>query len=169
MNILMIKNKYLAESIFLKGSATNDRNSKNYTLKEFNQAWDKWFGFFVLIDSNDIVGFSGVRNFGDYARIFDRYFIMPKYRAKGISDNQYNQLFVNVLVDHCQGKIPFFSIERVTRRKAMQKAIKSCNEVLIKEKQFHLLNNMYEVVPNSWQNIAIRTDHNTLDLKTQIP
>ena len=165
MDLKVITDKSLAESIFLKGSTTNDRNAINYTLKEFNQSWNRWMKFFVLWDNENVVGFSGIRNFGEYARILDRYFIMPEYRAKGIGDNQYNQIFVPTLVNNCHDKVPFFSVERSTRRRSIQKAIDSCNEVLPLNYHFHLLDEMYETAPRSWQNIAIRTDHNTLDLK----
>ena len=164
MDLDIIKDKSLAESIFLNGALTGDRNSNNYTSKEFVQSWNRWIEFFVLWDNGKLVGFSGIRDFGNYARILDRYFIMPEYRAKGINDYQYNKLFVPALVDHCQGKVPFFSVERITRRRSIQKAIDSCNTVLSNENHFHLLDNMYETAPNSWQNIAIRIDHNSLNL-----
>lgn len=164
MHLETITDKNLAEYIFTQGRFTGDKNSKNYTLSDFNFNWDKWLKFYVLYDNSSVVGFSGIRNYGKYARVFDRYFIFPEYRKQGFGDGEYCQIFVKELISNTFGRIPFFSIEHALKRSVLFNAINSCNEVLPEHLHFHALPGMYETAPNSWQNIAIQKPHLTIDL-----
>lgn len=138
---------------------TGDRNSYNHSSEQFESSWKKWLSFFVLYDGTDPVAFCGIRDFGKYARIFDRYMVLPKYRTKGFRGNERVQEIVNPLINHIPNHIPFFSIERVNRRRATINATRSINEVLPSDKQFHLLDGMYETASNSWQHISIQAPH----------
>ena len=159
MDLKLITDKEHAQHIFTQGFFTNDRNSKNHTIQQFELAWESWLGFFVMYKNEDPVLFSGIREFGIHARIFDRYMVFPEYRTKGFRGNEYIQEIVNPLINHIPDHIPFFSIERVNRRRAITNATRSINEVMSSDKQFHVLEGMYETVPNSWQHISIQTPH----------
>ena len=148
-----------AKFIFTQGYLTGDRNSYNHSVREFEKGMKEWLGFFVLYDGDDPVLFTAIRKFSNYARIFDRYMVFPEYRGKGLGDNEWNQYIINPLLDHIGDHIPFFSIERVDRLGAIVKATRSINEVLPKSKQFHVLDGMYETVPNSWQHISVQKPH----------
>jgi hypothetical protein len=158
----------VAETIFVQANLTDDPNSKNYTVDQFNKSWDKWIGFFVLFNEDaEAIAFSGIRDFGSYARIFDRYFVFKHVRKCGLGDNNFCQYMVNTLLLHCNGKIPFFSMEFQKRRNVLQHAVISCNNMLLPSQHFYLLDGMYETAPNSWQNIAIQTPHVSIELPRQ--
>lgn len=164
MDLKRINDKKIAQEVFVRGSLTDDRYSKNYTLDNFENGWINWLSFYILYNDDDVVGFSGIRDFGDYARIFDRYFIFPKYRKKGLGDGEYNRLFIETLIDNVDDKIPFFSMEFDKRRPVIHNATRTCNEVLPENKHFHVLPGLYETMPNSWQNISIQKPHTTINL-----
>ena len=165
MRLVPITDKDLTRHIFTQGYFTSDKNSKNYSINDFNYSWDKWLKFFVLYDGESVVGFSGIRDYGNYARIFDRYFIFPEYRKPGFGDGEYCQIFVKDLVSNVSGKVPFFSIDHAPKRSVLFNAIGSCNSVLPSDQQFHALPGLYKTAPNSWQNVAIQKPHLTIDLK----
>lgn len=162
-----VYNKHLAQTIFTQANLTNDYNSKNYTQYQFDKGWDEWWaGYFVLFDQDQPVAFCSLRYFADtHMRIFDRFFVFPKYRKPGLGDNEYCQIMLPLLLENCENRIPFFSMEFAKRRKVLQNAIDSCNQVLAQGQQFHLLDGLYETAPDSWQNIAIQQPHNSIDLK----
>lgn len=159
MDLKLITDKEYAQYIFTQGVFTNDRNSKNHTIQQFELAWKSWLGFFVMYKNEDPVLFSGIREFGIHARIFDRYMVFPEHRRNGLRANEYVQEIVNELINHVPTHTPFFSIERVNRRRTTINTTKSINKVLPKDKQFHVLEGMYETAPNSWQNISIQKPH----------
>lgn len=160
-----ITNKSYAEYIFTQGYLTGDRNSYNHSSKQFESSWGKWLSFFVLYDNADPVAFCGIRDFGKYARIFDRYMVLPKFRGTGLSENSYIKFISLPLVESAikHNKIPFFSIERENRRRSMNNATRVLNESLTDYK-FHVLPGMYETVLDSWQHISIIDTCDTIDL-----
>lgn len=153
----------VARNIFTQGYMTGDRNSYNHSPEQFDIGVENWLGIFVLYDGNDPVLFSAIRQFGKYARIFDRYLVFPEYRKNGFGDNEWIQDIVNPLIEHVNDYIPFFSIERINRRRVIHNATRSINEVLPPNKRFHVLDGMYETVPNSWQHISMQRPH-TIEL-----
>lgn len=164
MEFRLVTDQSIAKKIFMRGISTNDTNSKNYTLDHFEKGWKSWLSFHVLYNDYNVVGFSGIRDYGDYARIFDRYFIFPKYRKTGLKAGEYNRLFITQLMNHTQGKIPFFSMEFAKRRPVIFNATRVGNEELPEDKQFHVLPGLYETMPNSWQNISIIKPYDTISL-----
>ena len=125
MKLLIISNRNKAKYIFMMGMLTNDKNRFNYTENEFNIAWNKWLNFYVLYDNDIVIGFCGIRKFkGGYARIFDRYFIMPEYRYNSLRHKEYSLDIVSRLVDDCKeaNLTPFFSIEK--SRRTIELAVK---------------------------------------------
>lgn len=164
MEFKLVDDKEQARIIFSEAFASNDTNSKNYSPEQFEKSWNKWLKFYVLFDGDDPVAFSGIRDFGDYARIFDRYFVSRRYRQNGLTNNEFCKMIVPVLVDQTEGRVPFFSMEFLKRRPVIQDAIRACNEVLPEDKRFHLLPGLYETMPNSWQNIAIQVPHTSISL-----
>lgn len=165
MEFKLITNKLYAEYIFTKGHSTGDRNSYNHSNKQFESSWEKWLSFFVLYDGGDPVAFCGIRDFGKYARIFDRYMVLPKFRAMGLGDNSYIKFIALPLVESVikYNKIPFFSIERENRRRSMNNATRVLNETLTDYK-FHVLSGMYETATDSWQHISIIDTCDKIDL-----
>lgn len=162
--IKAIEDKSIAENVFTQAYLCNDRNYKNYNLEKFNWHWQyNWIKFFVMFDNDNPVSFSGIRDFGKYARIFDRYFVFPEYRhVFGKSSNEKVNFYIHTLIDpkFIGDKIPFFSIERINRRRSIINATERINKVLSEDKKFHVLDGMYEVVSNSWQHISIKRPYN---------
>ena len=155
MDLKIISDYRKAKQIFMTALMYYDNNRSNYTEKEFNIAWNKWLNFYVLYDNNDVIGFCGTRKFNDgYARIFDRYFIMPEYRYDSLRHKEYSLDIVKKLVDDCKeaNLIPFFSIEKGKRTTEL--AVKKFNKHLSKEDHFKVLDGLYNTMPDSWQNIA---------------
>tara|TARA_Y100001958_G_C21191961_1_gene519961 strand:+ start:134 stop:655 length:522 start_codon:yes stop_codon:yes gene_type:complete len=167
-DIKAVEDKLSAKSIFTEAHLCNDRNYRNYTPQEFDKYWgNSWIKFFVMFDKDNPVSFSGVRDFGRYVRIFDRYFVFPEYRhIFGKSSSEKVNFYIHTLTDPkiIGDKIPFFSIERINRRRSIINATERINEVLPEEKKFHVLDGMYEVVNDSWQHISIQRPH-SIDLK----
>lgn len=161
MDLRLIENKDTAEWIFTQGMFTEDENRNNYSPDQFNKAWDNWLSFYVLYDDEEVVAFCGIRVFDeDYARIFDRYFVMPEYRNQGLQHKEWSTLLVKRLVEDTitQGYKPFFSIQTEKKRRAIQTAVKTFNKYI--KEEFKVLDGLYCTVssskdnPNSWQNIA---------------
>jgi len=163
----IIKDKELANFIFTQGAFTGDANSKNYTQKNFDKSWPTYLVFMVLYDGENPIAFSGAKDYGKFARIFDRWFVFPKYRQAGLGDNVWCKHFINPLLEHIGNKIPFISMEFARRKPALEKAVKEWNKVLTPENQLHVIDGLYETVPNSWQNIALPCKYNTIDLPKQ--
>lgn len=153
-----------AHEIFVFASTTTDFNSKNYTSEQFYKSWPKWIDFSVMFEDGEPVLFCGIRNYGDFARIFDRYFVFPDKRLRNLSNNEYCRLIVADQISKAKEKIPFFSMEFLKRRPVLQNAIDACNEVLPEEHHFHLLPGLYETAPNSWQNVALQKPHTWISL-----
>lgn len=164
MEFKQVTDKAAAKFLFTQAYLTDDGNASNYSPEQFEESWNKWLGFFTLSDGDKIVAFCGVRDFGDYARIFDRYFVVPDTRQDGLGNNQYVLDIINPILEYVGGKIPFFSIEGEDRRNTMEKTIEVINDCLDEDKQFHLLDGMHETVPGSWQNIAIQKPHDTFKI-----
>ena len=162
MQVKQITDKQRALEIFCEASMCGDRNASNYSLAEFELGWAAWLGFYTLGDSP--TAFCGVRDFGKYGRVFDRYFVYPEFRKPGVAYNHFCQLIIPSLIEACGDKIPFFSIEHATKRGVLETAVASCNEVLPDSAKFHCLPGLYETAANSWQNIAIQVSHTTIDL-----
>ena len=163
----IIKDKELANIIFTQGSLTGDTNSKNYTQKHFDKSWPTYLVFMVLYDGKDPIAFSGAKDYGKFARIFDRWFVFPEYRQCGLGDNEWCKQFIIPLMDNIGDKIPFISMEFARRKPALEKAVKAWNNVLPKEKHLRVLDGLYETVPNSWQNIALPKSEPGIDLPYQ--
>lgn len=159
-----IIDKDYAEYLFTQGFFTEDRNSNNYSIEKFNYVWDKWLSFYSIVDQEETVGFCGVRDYGKYARIFDRYFIYPEFRKQGVAVGEYCQHIIKPLLNDIETHIPFFSIEYPNRKNAINKAVNSINSVLDQSQQFHVLNDIYETAENSWQYVAIQVPHTDIDL-----
>lgn len=164
MHLKKITDKQQAKFIFTQGSLLSDHNKKNYTDEQFEKAWSKWLGFFILKDNNNIVCFCGIRSFGEYVRIFDRYLVFPEYRNQTLNNASYSIQMIETLLKNTNNKIPFFSIEHKLKRPALLKAIKKFNEVLKPEDHFHALPGLHETAKNSWQNIAINVKYNKIKL-----
>ena len=165
MKLVNIKNQQTAKNIFIKAYKLNDFNKNNYSEKQFESLWARILKFYALYDESSVVSFCGIRIFnGGYGRIFDRYFIMPKYRSKNLKLTQFAGFFVERLVDDCISNclIPFFSIQTLKKRNSMRFTVKKLNEHLSSEKHFHILDGLYCTVPGReydnlcWQNIAIQ-------------
>ena len=171
MEFKKIEDKELARLIFIQGQLTEDENRNNYSVDQFNLGWNDWTSFFVLYDNLKVVAFCGVRQFdGGYARIFDRYFVHREYRSKVLKHNEYSLIMLRAQIDNCNiyNNIPFFSIQDLHKRKALKMAVLKFNKVLNTEEKFHVLDGLYNTVPNgtswpakvtSWQNIAIQQPH----------
>ena len=164
MRLEIITEKNNAEFIFTQGSLTGDSNRKNYTPDQFELSWKEWLKFVVLYDDSEIVGFGAIRDFGDYARIFDRYFVFPEFRQLGLGNNEFCKIFANFMIENVEGKIPFISMEHARRRGVLQNAVEACNSVLEKSNHLKMLGGLFETVPGSWQNIAININHDHFDL-----
>ena len=160
----IIKDKEEANRIFTQGSLTGDTNSKNYTQKHFDKSWPTYLVFMVLYDGEDPIAFSGAKDYGRFARIFDRWFVFPEYRQCGLGDNEWCKQFIIPLMDNIDDKIPFISMEFSRRKPALEKAVKAWNKVLPVEKHLRVLDGLYETVPNSWQNIALPQSEPGIDL-----
>ena len=165
MDVKQILDKQQAKYIFCQAFMFDDRNAKNYSQYEFEQGWKDWIGFFTLQQNNTTVAFCGIRQYGNYARIFDRYFVYPDYRKQSLDVAEHSMLLVNTLINRCEDKIPFFSIEHRIKRPALLKAIDRFNSILPQDKHFHALDGLYQTFPNSWQNIAILKPFNSIDLE----
>ena len=165
MDVRQIFSKQEAKRIFCEAFMFDDRNAKNYSQEQFELGWKQWLGFFVLQDANKTVAFCGIRQYGNHARIFDRYFVHPDYRKQGLDIAEHSMLLVKTLINSCEDKIPFFSIEHRSKRPALLRAIDRFNSVLPVDKQFHALDGLYQTAPNSWQNIAILKPHKSIDLE----
>ena len=165
MEVKQVFSKHDAMLIFCEAFMFDHKNAKNYSPAQFELAWASWLGFFVLYDNDDPVAFCGIRQYRRYARVFDRYFVYPQYRHQYLSTAEHSMLLVNNLINMCNDKIPFFSIEHRSKRPALLKAIARFNSVLPKDKQFHALDGLYETAPNSWQNVAILKPFTNIDLE----
>lgn len=174
MECRIIKDKKIAKSFFKIANNTNDYNSKNYNENYFEKSWQNWLNFYALYDTNKVVAFCGARKFDSkYVRIFDRYFITPEYRHKGLFHNEYYLKFIDILISDCEkyNFIPFFSIQNENKINSIKIAIKKINKYL-KTNKFYLLNGLYCTAPNSrdsidsWQNIAIQYPH-TINLENK--
>jgi hypothetical protein len=171
MHLKIINNKESAQEIFTMALLYKDHNVNNYTEFQFNKAWPLWLNFYVLYNRDDPVAFCGIKKYeGGYARIFDRYFVFPKYRKKSLSDNEHSLFMIQKLVDDCNKEklIPFFSIQYEKHRKALEIAVKKFNKCLYPHNTFHILDGMYCTVPERknnindlkcWQNIAVKYPH----------
>jgi hypothetical protein len=157
----LVTDKELAKYTFSQAYLTNDNNRNNYTLDQFEKAWKKWIGFYVLYDDINVVAFCGIRQFDNQeARIFDRYFVTPNYRSISLVHTEWSSIMVKKLVDDCikNGYQPFFSIQTAKKRNSIQKAVSTFNKHIIDE--FRVLDGLYCTVPtsrndpNCWQNIA---------------
>ena len=165
MDVRQILNKQEIKHIFCEAFMFDDRNAKNYSEHQFELGYRQWIGFFTLQDAEKVVAFCGIRQYGAYARIFDRYFVHPDYRKQGLDISEHSTLLVNILINSCEDKIPFFSIEHRSKRPALLRAIDRFNSALSTDKQFHALDGLYQTAPNSWQNIAILKPHKSIDLE----
>jgi hypothetical protein len=161
VNFKLITDKKLAKYIFNQAHLTDDDNRNNYTVDQFDKAWAKWIGFYVLYDEVNVVAFCGIRKFNNQeARIFDRYFVTPHYRSNSLAHTEWASIMVNKLVDDCinNGYQPFFSIQTAKKRNSIQTAVSTLNKHIISE--FRVLDGLYCTVPtsrddpNCWQNIA---------------
>lgn len=171
-NVRIIKDKQEAKYIFTMGMLTEDINRNNYSEEQFEKAWVKWLGFYVLYENKNIICFGGIRVFdGGYARIFDRYFIMPEYRSYALTTyhTDYALEMINMVLDRCEldGLIPFFSIQLVKKRNAMKAAVGKFNKYLNGREEFKILEGLYCTTPgnygdNSWQNIATIYPYTTI-------
>ena len=126
MEFKKIEDKELARLIFIQGQLTEDENINNYSVDQFNLGWNDWTSFFVLYDNLKVVAFCGVRQFdGGYARIFDRYFVFPKYRNNSLAHQKWSSNMIELLVDECidKGYQPFFSIQTRKKRRAAEVAV----------------------------------------------
>ena len=161
--LLHMTDKDRASKLFRYAYLCEDENYANYTEHEFETAWQKWISFFVIDNDGDPVAFCGIRDYGDYARIFDRYFVFPPYRNQGLRHAEHSLQLVQHLVDYTiqHNKIPFFSIQGAHKRNALIKAVNKFNGILNKDSQLHVLPDLYNTVGGSdeketyWQNIAI--------------
>lgn len=160
----IVSDKEVANHIFTQGSLTGDTNSKNYTQKNFDKSWPGYLVFMVLYDGEDVIAFGGAKDYGKFARIFDRWFVFPEYRQCGLGDNEWCKQFIIPLMEHIGDRIPFISMEFARRRPVLQKAVDAWNEVLPADKELHILDGLYETVNNSWQNIAIPKSVTSIDL-----
>lgn len=170
MIVRQVTDRSIAKNIFTQGLLSGDKNSKNYSLSQFELGWDKeWKSFFVLYDNDKPVSFCAIRDYGEYVRIFDRYYVFPKYRNNSLKHDEKCKMFINELINkkYIGSKIPFFSIEHKVKRPAILKAVESVNAELPADKHFHTLDGLYETVPNSWQNIAIQKPATTINLRRQ--
>lgn len=165
MDVKQILDKQQAKYIFCQAFMFDDRNAKNYSQDQFELGWKDWLGFFTLQDERSVISFCGIRQYGNHARIFDRYFVYPDYRKQGLDIAEHSVLLVKTLINSCEDKIPFFSIEHRSKRLALLRAIDKFNSVLPVDKHFHALNGLYQTAPNSWQNIAILKPHKSIDLE----
>jgi|TARA_B110000908_G_scaffold69894_1_gene84291 hypothetical protein len=159
----IVRDKELAKLIFIQGHLTNDENKNNYTVDQFEKAWAKWIGFYVLYDDVHVVAFCGIRKFDNHeARIFDRYFVMPDYRKGSLAHAEWSSIMVETLVNDCieNGYKPFFSIQTAKKRRAIDVAVLKFNKYTKDTHEFKVLHGLYCTVPTSrddptcWQNIA---------------
>jgi len=157
----IIKDKAKAKHIYIQASLTSDENHANYSEEQFEKAWSAWIGFYVLYNKLDPIAFCGIRIFDDqYSRIFDRYFVFPKYRNNSLAHQKWSSNMIELLVDECidKGYQPFFSIQTQKKRRAAEVAVKTFNKYI--KHQFKVLDYVYCTVPtnkedpNCWQNIA---------------
>lgn len=167
MEFKLITNKLYAEYIFTSGNNTDDENKDNYTHAQFNSSWADWLGFYVLYDGTKPVTFCGIRTFGKYARILDRYFVMPEYRNTSLGHKEWSLLMIQRLVSDSvnAGYQPFFSIQTAKKRRAIEVAVKKFNKCINEE--FKVLDGLYCTFPeyrdneNTWQNIATISPYST--------
>ena len=130
MEFKIVRDKELAKLIFIQGHLTNDENKNNYTVDQFEKAWAKWIGFYVLYDDVHVVAFCGIRKFDNHeARIFDRYFVMQDYRNGSLAHTEWSSTMVETLVNDCieNGYKPFFSIQTAKKRRAIDVAVLKFN------------------------------------------
>lgn len=169
MNITRIKctGKHGPEEfhkIYKSAYDVGDPNKENYNSLDAELSWQKWIYFYSVED----ILFCGLRDYGSFARIFDRFFVFPKYRRQGLSitsksnnDASYSVKIVSKLVDDCLdvGKVPFVSIQERRKRNALVRACDEWNGVINNHK-FKMLPGLYCTVPDNmndekcWQNIA---------------
>lgn len=139
-----------------------DPNKENYNSLDAELSWQKWIYFYSVED----ILFCGLRDYGKFARIFDRFFIFPKYRKQGLHHASYSAEIVSTLVNDCLdvGKIPFVSIQERRKRNALARACDEWNNV-INSHEFKVLPGLYCTVPDNmddekcWQNIATLDGH----------
>ena len=178
MEFKRIEDYWEAVSIFTRGAMTDDENAKNYTAQQFERAWPKYtVGFFVFFDGNEPAAFCGVRDYGDkYARIFDRYFIEPDYRKPSLSHRHllrnprargegiFSPLMLPTLTQAVieADRIPFFSTQWTSKRRAFTTIVDSFNKELT-DMKYHVLDGEYETAHESYQLIAMLDPHRLED------
>tara|TARA_B100000085_G_C18559973_1_gene519109 strand:- start:2156 stop:2620 length:465 start_codon:yes stop_codon:yes gene_type:complete len=136
-----------AADLFKWANSSNHHNAKNYTRYELDKAWDSWTHFI----SYDYIAFCGIRKFGNYQRIFDRYYVDENYRNEGLMHAKHSLHMLDFQIQKTD--IPFFTIEK--QRKAIEIAVKTFNNYL-EEEYFEVLNDKYYTMPNSLQHVAIK-------------
>lgn len=143
----VITDKEEAGDLFRWASHSNHPNAKNYTVKELESAWPNWSHFI----SYDDIAFCGIRIFGDYQRIFDRYYVDEAHRNSGLAHAKYSLHMLDYQIENTSK--PFFTIEK--QRKALETAVRTFNEHLNTE-YFEALNDKYYTFGTSLQHVAIK-------------
>ena len=149
---MIVRDKEIAKSIFLEANLTCDKNKNNYSINQFEMAWDNWTGFYVQPGKC----FAGIRRYGPkLRRIFDRYFVYPEVRSSNLQHKQYANDILNEMLYNCDG-IPFFSIEK--QKTAIIKAVNTFNETL-NDDYYEVLEDKYFTADKSHQWIAVKKKH----------
>lgn len=146
---MLVHDKETAKYIFLEANLTCDKNKNNYTIDQFERAWNNWTGFYL----QPKICFAGVRRYGSkLRRIFDRYFVYPEARSNNLQHRQYATDILKEMLSDCDG-IPFFSIEN--HRASIIEAVERFNENL-NEQYFEVLEDKYITAGKSHQWIAVK-------------
>ena len=163
MNITRIKctGKHGPEefrNLYKRAYDVGDPNKENYNETDAKLSWRQWIYFYSLKD----VMFCGMRDYGKFARIFDRFFIFPEHRKTGLHHASHSVQIVNKLVKDSLEvyKIPFVSIQERRKRNSLIRAVEEWNSVINTTHKFEVLPGLYCTVPDNsddercWQNIA---------------
>ena len=169
--ISVVKNFNEVRTLFEDAYLLSESNSKNYHSKMMLKRWPKYLIFTTLHYNNDIVGMSGVYDYGNnLVRVADRMFTFPKFRHRDFVKNIHEGALpgVNHFIPYQtqwafdNDKIPFFSIQTLKKRNGMKRVIRMLDQSL----DYRLLPGLYCTCDpnkeNCWQNVAVSGD---IDMK----
>jgi hypothetical protein len=173
--INIVKKFEEVRGLFKDAYLLSDNNSKNYYPDAMLKRWPRYEIFTTLHYNDDIVGMSGVYDYGkNLVRVADRMFTFPKYRHLGFVKNIYEGALPGVkhfIPYHTQwafdnDKIPFFSIQTIKKRNGMKRVVRMLDNSL----DYKLLPGLYCTCDpskeNCWQNVAVSGD---IDMKKYLP